>query len=310
MTTPSLSPSSDPASQTGPEKKPKLDFQFLISGAWIGGLVFCVVFSIACAFLGQWQMDRRMEALDEINKVVENYDAEPIPYAENRELFTDFQEHQEWTPVMVHGEYLAEDTLIARNRPHSGRPGYEVLVPFRTEQGDTLLVDRGWLPISNTPGRPATVPAPPEGEASIVVRVKGGEPTLEDRSAPEGQVASIDLAAIDSQLDYPVARSGYGLMAAESPQPDQAPAQMPQPTKDEGPHLSYSLQWFTFGLMSFVVWGYMARQKAMQNREDEIFGHTEEQGFISAHRPVRKKAVRRRGNQPTDEEIEDAMLDQ
>lgn len=289
-------------------RKPKLDFRFLISGAWIGGLLFCIVFSIACAMLGQWQMDRRMQALEEVNKVVRNYDAAPVPYSENADIFTDFQAERKWTPVTVRGEYLVEDSLIVRNRPHSGRPGYEVLVPFRTVEGDTLIVDRGWLPIGNSPGRPDDVPEPAEGTITIIVRALAGEPTLEDRSAPEGQVASIDLPAIADQLDYPIAEAAYGLMAAESPEAAETPTQMPQPTEDEGPHLSYSMQWFTFGLMSFVVWGYMARQKAIQNREDELYGFTEEQGFISAHRMERKKATRRRRNQPTDEEIEDSML--
>ncbi|WFP15313.1 SURF1 family cytochrome oxidase biogenesis protein [Citricoccus muralis] len=299
---------SSPNATAETTRKPKLDFRFLISGAWIGGLIFCVVFSIACAMLGQWQMDRRMQALEEINKVVRNYDAVPVPYSENADIFTDFRAERKWTPVTVRGEYLVEDSLIVRNRPHSGRPGYEVLVPFRTVEGDTLIVDRGWLPIGNSPGRPDDVPEPAEGTITIIVRALAGEPTLEDRSAPEGQVASIDLPAIADQLDYPIAESAYGLMAAESPEAAETPTQMPQPTEDEGPHLSYSMQWFTFGLMSFVVWGYMARQKAIQNREDELYGFTEEQGFISAHRMERKKATRRRGNQPTDEEIEDSML--
>src|SRR5699024_4803834 len=46
--------------------KPKLNFRFLLSGAWIGGFVFCIIFAIATVFLGNWQMDRRMDKLDEI----------------------------------------------------------------------------------------------------------------------------------------------------------------------------------------------------------------------------------------------------
>lgn len=97
-------------------------------------------------------------------------------------------------------------------------------------------------------------------------------------------------------------------MAAESPQMDVTPRQMPEPQRDEGPHLSYSMQWFTFGLMGFAVWGWLAYQKAVRNREDEIYGEREEDGFISAHRVERAKPIKRRRGQLTDEEIEDAML--
>lgn len=293
--------------QTETTKKPKLNFRFLLSGAWIGGFIFCIIFSIATVFLGEWQMDRRMEKLDEINKIVDNYDIDPVPYAEAGHLFKNFEEQHKWTPVIVQGEYLEEDTLVARNRPRAGVPGFEVLVPFLTESGDRILVDRGWLPIGEDATAPGTVPAPPEGQARIIVRVVPGEGTI-NRDAPAGQVASINLPTVNEQLDYDIAEEAYGLMAGESPQMDVVPQQMPEPQRDEGPHLSYSMQWFTFGLMSFVVWGWLAYQKAVRNREDELYGEREEDGYISAHRIERVKPVKRRRGQMTDEEIEDAML--
>lgn len=288
-------------------KKPKLNFRFVLSGAWIGGFVFCIIFAIATVLLGQWQMDRRMEKVDEINTIVDNYDAEPVTYAEGSHLFADFDEQGKWTPIAVNGEYLEEDTMLARNRPRAGRPGFEVLVPFVTDSGDRIIVDRGWLPIGTDSSAPEEIPAPPQGQTQLVVRAMPSEESL-DRGAPEGQVASINLDSINDQLDYEVADEGYGMMATESPAPAEAPQQMPEPQRDEGPHLSYSMQWFTFGLMSFVVWGWLAYQKAVRNREDEMYGEREEDGFISAHRVERVKPVKRRRGRMTDEEIEDAMF--
>ncbi|MFC7402398.1 SURF1 family protein [Citricoccus sp. GCM10030269] len=299
-----------PAGPTGPAepKRRRLDFRFLISPQWLGGLVFCMIFSVACAMLGQWQMDRRMEAVSEINKVLDNYDDSPVPLAGHEQLFTDFQAPTEWTPVSMTGSYLEEDTRIVRNRPRAGKPGYEVLVPFRAETGDVIVINRGWLPIGNTAGHPDAVPAPPEGEVTVVARVRPGEPDL-DRGAPEGQLASIDLAAFEDSVDYPVADTAYGEMVEEDPEPANRPQSLVAPSLDEGPHLSYSVQWFLFGLMSFIVWGYLARQKAVNDREDLELGHTEDDGYLSAHRAPRTKPVRRRGGRLTDEEAEDALLD-
>lgn len=293
--------------ETQTASKPKLNFRFILSGAWIGGFVFCIIFSIATVFLGEWQMDRRMDKLAEINKIVDNYDAEPVSFEEAGYLFDDFDEQRKWTPVIIQGEYVEEDTLVARNRPRAGVPGFEVLVPFVTDSGDRILVDRGWLPIGEDATEPEAIPAPPQGQTRIIVRVVPGEDTI-DRDAPEGQVASIHLPAINSVLQYRIADEAYGLMAAESPEMEVVPQQMPEPQRDEGPHLSYSMQWFTFGLMSFVVWGWLAYQKAVRNREDQMYGEREEDGFISAHRVERVKPVKRRKGRLTDEEIEDAML--
>ncbi|WHS34861.1 SURF1 family cytochrome oxidase biogenesis protein [Auritidibacter ignavus] len=290
------------------DPKPKLDFRFLLSGPWIAGFIFCIVFAVVCYFLGDWQMDRRMHKLDEINKIVANYDQDPVPYAENSSMFTEFDEQDKWTPVSIEGEYLTDDTLLARNRPRAGSPGYEVLVPFRTVEGDTILINRGWLPTGAGADGPDAVPDPPGGTVQLIARVVDGEPTLQ-RQAPAGQVASIDLPAINNLVDDDIAEAAYGLMASETPDAEDTPQQLPPPERDEGPHLSYSMQWFTFGLMSFVVWGYMARLKAIQRREDQMSGETEEQGFLSAQRIERAKPVkRRRDGSKTDEEIEDEMM--
>ena len=40
------------------------------------------------------------------------------------------------------------------------------------------------------------------------------------------------------------------------------PFPFPKPSTDEGTHLSYSLQWFAFGVLMFVGFGYAARQQA------------------------------------------------
>src|SRR5699024_6728052 len=133
-------------------------------------------------------------------------------------LFNNFDEQRKWTPIEVRGEYLVEDTLVARNRPRAGQPGFEVLVPFETETGDRIMVDRGWLPLGADASAPESVPAPPEGQVDITVRAMPSEASL-DRGAPEGQVASINLPSIDEQLDYEVADEGFGLMASEYPAP-------------------------------------------------------------------------------------------
>jgi len=75
---------------------------------------------------------------------------------------------------------------------------------FKLQSGETVVIDRGWLPIgNNTPGRPDSVPAPPQGPVTVVARLKPAEPELQ-RGAPDGQLASIDLSAYSAQLGYPL----------------------------------------------------------------------------------------------------------
>ena len=291
-------------------------YRFLASTRWIGWLLLVCLFATTFTFLGKWQMDRREGALTEISHVKLNYDAEPLPFAQAQGLFEELPSDGKWTPVALRGSYLADDQVVVRNRISGSRPGYEVLVPFRTLEGTTVIVDRGFLPIGNdNSGRPDAIPAPPSGTVDIEVRLKAGEPTL-DRGAPEGQLASVDLATYERQLGYPVATGSYGLMYLEDPAPATAPTQLQRPEEDEGPHLSYSFQWFAFGVLVFIGFGYAAKQQARINREDReeraaAALRGEEPVLHQAHRLRRKpkKLVRRDGS-PTDEATEDAYLDE
>lgn len=291
-------------------------YRFLASTRWIGWLLLVCLFATTFTFLGKWQMDRREGALTEISHVKRNYDAEPVPFAEASQLFEQLPADGKWTPVSLRGSYLAEDQVVVRNRISGSRPGYEVLVPFRTLEGRVVIVDRGFLPIgNNNAGRPDAIPAPPTGTVEVDVRLKAGEPKL-DRGAPEGQLASIDLPTYGQQLGYPVATGSYGLMYLEDPAAAEAPIQLQRPEEDEGPHLSYMFQWFAFGVLVFVGFGYAARQQARINREDreEVAAAAlrgEDPVLHQAHRMRKKpkKLVRRDGS-PTDEATEDAYLDE
>ncbi|MCB5274886.1 putative SURF1-like protein [Arthrobacter sp. SO5] len=286
-------------------------YRFLFSSKWLGYLLLAAVFATACVGLGRWQMDRRAETLAGINRVVSNYSAAPVRFADVRAEFSKLDAEREWTQVELRGSYDESGQRIVRNRPLNGQPGYEVVVPFRLETGETVVIDRGWLPIgNNTPGRPDAVPAPPRGQVTVVARLKAAEPELQ-RGAPDGQLASIDLAAYSAQLGYPLLTGAYGQLASESPSVPDMPVAFPKPTTEEGTHLSYSLQWFAFGVLMFVGFGYAARQQARNAAIDaEEQEESAEGGFLHSSGPVarRRPAPRQRKN-ATAEEEEDAILD-
>ncbi|WP_022872503.1 SURF1 family protein [Nesterenkonia alba] len=294
-------------------------YAFLLTPTWLGWLAVCAAFAVACYFLGQWQWDRREQTLDEINTVVANYDEDPIGYSEARELFVDPDEADEWTVVEVTGRYLGEDHRFVRNRPHTGDVGYEQLVPFRvSETGDVIAISRGWLPLDSTDGsRPAYNPEPPGGEVDVVVRLRPAEPAI-DRGAPEGQLASIDLNEYDAELEYDLLNGGYGVLASEDPAPAEAPRALPRPSLDEGPHLSYSMQWIAFGLLGFVGWGYAARLHA-RNRDLDAADEAADEApapagisTISKQERIReaKRRYRQQRGRYSDEDAEDAWVDE
>lgn len=287
-------------------------YRFLFSSKWLGYLLLAAIFASACVFLGRWQMDRRAETLAEINRVVTNYSATPIPFPAAKEQFSSrLDPAMEWTQVELKGSYLTDEQRVVRNRPLNGQPGYEVVVPFRLTTGETVVVDRGWLPIgNNNPGSPDSVPEPPAGEVTAVVRLKHPEPELQ-RGAPEGQLASIDLAAYSAQLGHPLLTGAYGQLASETPPAAEMPVPFPKPSTEEGTHLSYSLQWFAFGVLMFVGFGYAARQQARNaaiDAEDDD-GTPEGSARPAGGEHRRRPSLPRKRKKATSEEEEDALLD-
>jgi cytochrome oxidase assembly protein ShyY1 len=287
-------------------------YRFLFSSKWLGYLLLAAVFATGCVFLGRWQMDRRAETLAEIQRVTSNYSATPISFSDAKNQFRQLDPSKEWTQVELRGSYDAAGQRIVRNRPLNGQPGYEVVVPFRLVSGETVVIDRGWLPIgNNNPGHPDSVPAPPSGQITAVVRLKPGEPALQ-RGAPDGQLPSIDLPAYSAQLGYPLLTGAYGQLASETPPAAEMPQAFPMPSVEEGTHLSYSLQWFAFGILMFVGFGYAARQQARNAAIDAEEAATSGTGGDTGHAAAgarRRPPVPRKRKRATAEEEEDAILD-
>ena len=240
---------------------------------WTAYIAVAVVFAIACAFLANWQFTRNAQRSAQLALVEQNYDAPPVPLDELIPAGGELDPADEWRPVVLTGSYLADDQLLVRGRAHGGTAAYEVLVPFELEDGRVLLVDRGWVPPGETQNEPDVVPAPPEGDVTVIVRLRPGEPLPPSgRSAPEGQVPD-DPPADRRGGDRPgggeaLEQSAYGLMDSEDPAPRDAAQPLEAPSADPGPHLSYAIQWILFAIMGFVFIGYIIRTERAHRREE------------------------------------------
>ena len=261
---------------------------------WGAYLALVLVFAVACALLSWWQWERRAETLAQGQLVTDNYESTPVAVGTLLPSLSAWRAGEEWRPVELRGHYLRDEQLLARNRPYNANPGFEVLVPFQLADGSVFIVDRGWLPIGQTTDTPDVIPAAPAGEVTVVARLQQSEPVLPGRTAPRGQVASINVPTIAKLAGTPRTYTGaYGLLASESPAPATTPRAVEEPVTDEGPHLSYAIQWIAFGLLAFVglIWAY--------RREKRI-----------AALPVEQQAAAREPKlRSSDADAEDAILD-
>lgn len=238
-----------------------------------------IVVALGCVVLGRWQWDRYQDKRDRKQLVERNYGS---PVAPLDDLLPDprgrFDPTLQWRPVRAVGSYLPDATVLVRNRPRDvggAAPtfGYEVVVPLRLDDGNVLLVDRGWV-ASGTQGRnpaaePDVVPPPPPGRVEVVASLRASEPRR-DQQLPAGQAGSVSIPQIAASLGVPV-YPAYAALRTESPAASPAPVPVPRPELDggEGINASYAVQWGVFGLLAlgFPFW-FVRRTRAAAADDD------------------------------------------
>jgi len=289
------------------------EWSFLRSPRWAGYLALVIVFAIACCALGAWQLNRRAEALAEVARIDANYDAEAIPVAEALPDPDGFDADQRWQVVALSGEYLADEEVVVRNRPFQGSSGFEVITPFRLDDGTVFMVNRGWI-AQDSDGRPSEYAAPPAGRVDVEARLKAGEGRIAGRTSTGNELATIDLDELSDRVGGPTYTGAYGLLVQRGDDADEPPLAAMRPARDEGPHLSYALQWFVFALLGFVGLAWAANQERRGLAEASAGSHATTDAAMAPGAPVPGTPVRaprrpKRERKDADADLEDEVLD-
>ncbi|MGV0329715.1 SURF1 family cytochrome oxidase biogenesis protein [Corynebacterium guaraldiae] len=230
---------------------------------WVLSLIFIVAFSyLSFTVLAPWQLNKDAQIVERNHLIEEAYDADPQPVTE---VFSaDGSLHKEWERAELTGHYLSEDEVLLRLRPVESAPGFQSLVPFETESGETFLVNRGWMPTDEGNSVPHIDPAP-QGEVTIVAMARYDE--RKHTSAPieeQGytQVYSINTEQIAELVDVPLA---HDYLQLSPDQPGELHA-LPVPKLDRGNHLSYGYQWIAFGVMAPLGFAYFVWSEIRERR--------------------------------------------
>jgi surfeit locus 1 family protein len=219
-----------------------------------------VLGALLCARLGIWQLDRLAERRAFNSHYLATSALPPLRIDATPAL--DLTQ-MEYRPAVATGTYDFDRQVALRDQYYNERPGYFLLTPLRLADGTAILIERGWIPADGNPtaadwhryDQPGTVTVKGILRSGTAQPELGGiaDPTL----APGRQ--SIELWNIVN-TDRIAAQLPYRLLPVFlQPNPDPARAQPPYPfqpeiTIDEGPHLGYALEWFSFAML--LLFGY------------------------------------------------------
>lgn len=248
---------------------------FLLRPGWLALIALCGVFAYLCfTVLAPWQLGKNSRNSAQNDRISASLHEDPVPLAQ---LFPaagaasteapagSVTEDDEWRPVTATGTYLGDQQVLARLRTVDSDPAFEVLAPFRLDEGSTIIVDRGYVR-PNQRMDPPPVDPPPSGTVTLDGRVRVAEkPSSDHRPIHEAgwpQVYSINTATIDDVTGLTLL-DGYVQLDDDQPG---GLGTIPLPNLDSGPYLSYGLQWLTFGIMAPLGAGYFIWSEIRERR--------------------------------------------
>ena len=231
-------------------------YSFLVKPKWIGFHLLCIAAIVVMVNLAFWQL-RRLDERQTLNDRVAAQSTAPIvPLAD---VSLSDPSAVEYRRVEVTGTYR-EIQFEVVNLSQAGTTGSDPVNVLRLADDSLVLVNRGFLPFD------ADLAAPPTGEVTVIGRLRttksGGTDQRDDDDTPQvTEIRRIDVAEIAKQLMTPVAPMYIELLEST---PADAPELLPVPLPEasDGPHLSYTIQWFIFSVCVAVGWVFAVRKSA------------------------------------------------
>ena len=197
-----------------------------------------LAFSLAALFigLGFWQL-RRLAERRARNAEIGAARALPPVALPLRDLDPDALRNRR---VSARGLYDYTQERVWRGRTYQGTPGVALLTPLRLSDGSAVFVDRGWVPSPDA--YHVNEELYREGDGVAISGLALGAPRDRGDVDPARLRDSLPYAVLPIviQLDDTAAAHPEGLVRWRTP------------PLDNGPHLSYAIQWFSFAVIAVV----------------------------------------------------------
>ncbi len=213
--------------------------------------------------LGFWQLDRLGWKETLIAQVKESVSNPPVP-APGPSSWPELETTDDYRHVQVSGSFLdgAVFYYTALSKPAGalGGPGLMVYAPFRTSDGWTVFVNRGFLPQGLDAGRRAEALVPPEGTVTLTGLLRLSEKPNWTTPEPD-QNDRIWFARDTDAMAAFLGRSGSDLAPYSIDLDAQLTPQSGLPQAGEtivrfkNDHLGYALTWF--GIAATLIGVYL-----------------------------------------------------
>lgn len=218
--------------------------------AWsLAGVLICASFLA----LGTWQVQRRTWKLALIAHVEQRVHATPQPAPGPAAWPAINADDDAYRHVALHGVFLHDRETLVQAVTDLGA-GFWVLTPLRLDDGNCVLVNRGFVPPErrNRASRAADAPA---GAQTVTGLLRITEPRgafLRHNDPHNGRWYSRDVAAITAAQGLARCAPYFVDADAQAGAPQDQPVGGLTVVKFHNSHLVYAITWYTLALMTVV----------------------------------------------------------
>ncbi len=99
--------------------------------------LFVIFFITLFCALGTWQLYRLQWKLELISEITFGLDSRPIEYSSSIK--------KNYQRVNTKGKFYFDKQIYVYSLNEKGKPGYDVVTPFRTNKNENVLINRGWI---------------------------------------------------------------------------------------------------------------------------------------------------------------------
>ena len=196
--------------------------------------IVAVLVAAACVAAGIWQLDRLAQRRARNAGLSARLALPPLELRGGISADSARQRR-----VVARGVYDFSAERTWPGRSFDGTPGVALITPLRLADGAAVLVDRGWVPSPDAfHVDPAAYREPDTGIVEGIAFVP-----------PRGRGDVNPAGFLPFVLQQVTPAPSRGL-----------PRRWPAPAFDNGPHLSYAIQWFSFAVIALVGTAVMIRK--------------------------------------------------
>jgi surfeit locus 1 family protein len=173
-----------------------------------------------------------------------------------------------YAQVRARGRYDGQQQFLLDNMPHDGQAGYEVLTPLLLDDGRTLMVNRGWLPLTASRRELPAIAV----DSSTTVTPAGKLDALPVAGIALGHVPPLPGPQWPKLTSFPAmadlsAALGRPLEAQQLLLNSGEPfgyLRDWRPNTSFGPerHIAYAFQWWAFGVLALGLYAALNWRKA------------------------------------------------